>query len=65
MNGQYTSATMASFIGMAPSENPKLVIAVVIDSPVYGNTGGQAAAPAFADVMEKALHHLGIEPDAS
>jgi len=65
VNGQYTSATMASFIGMAPIENPKLVIAVVIDSPVYGNTGGQAAAPAFADVMEKALHHLGIEPDAS
>ena len=65
VNGQYTSATMASFIGIAPIENPKLVIAVVIDSPVYGNTGGQAAAPAFADVMEKSLHHLGVEPDAS
>lgn len=65
VNGQYTSATMASFIGMAPIESPRLVIAVVVDSPIYGNTGGLAAAPAFADVMEKALHHLGVEPDAS
>lgn len=64
VNGTYTDATMASFIGMAPIEQPRLVIAVVVDSPIYGNTGGLAAAPAFADVMEKALHHLGIEPDA-
>jgi len=64
VDGIYTTATMASFIGMAPIENPRLVIAVVVDSPVEGNTGGLAAAPAFADVMEKALWHLGVEPDA-
>jgi hypothetical protein len=39
---------------------------VVVDSPIYEfRTGGQAAAPAFAAVMEQALHRLGVTPDAS
>lgn len=64
IGGGYTSDNIASFIGMAPISNPQLVVAVVIDTPINGNTGGAAAAPAFAEVMEKALHHLGVEPDA-
>lgn len=58
--------TVASFVGMAPIADPRLVIAVVVDSPSHEyRTGGKIAAPAFADVMEKALHHLGVPPDAS
>ena len=62
--GGYTSDNIASFIGMAPIGDPELVVAVVIDTPINGNTGGAAAAPAFAEVMEKALHHLGVQRDA-
>ncbi len=62
--GGYSEDHIASFIGMAPMSDPQLVIAVVVDRPINGYTGGAAAAPAFAEVMEKALHHLGIEPDA-
>ncbi|NNC41561.1 MAG: penicillin-binding protein 2 [Acidimicrobiia bacterium] len=63
-DGEYSeSAWIASFIGMAPIDDPQLVVAVVIDSPVNGHYGGDAAAPAFADVMEHALHQLGVASD--
>lgn len=65
-DGRYTDITMASFVGLAPIQDPKVVVAVVVDSPAYEfRTGGQAATPAFAQVMEQALHRLGVTPDAS
>jgi cell division protein FtsI/penicillin-binding protein 2 len=63
-DGRYTEITMASFVGMAPISDPKLVVAVVVDGPSFEyRTGGAAAAPVFAQVMEQALHRLGITPD--
>ncbi len=65
-DGRYTEITMASFVGMAPIDDPKVVVAVVVDSPTFEyQTGGLAAAPAFATVMEQALHRLGVTPDVS
>ncbi len=58
----YTDDVVASFIGMAPIDDPKLVIAVVIDAPQVDASGGRAAAPVFAEVMEKALQQMGIGP---
>lgn len=56
---------IASFIGMAPVDDPRLVVAVLVEEPQgKAYSGGTAAAPAFAEVMLKALHQLGIEPDA-
>ena len=63
-DGEYSeSAWIASFIGMAPIDDPQLVVAVVIDSPVNGHYGGDAAAPAVADVLEHALHQMGVASD--
>ncbi len=60
----YTDQTIASFVGMAPIDDPKIVVAVVVDSPAPEfSTGGRAAAPAFSVVMEAALHRLGVTPD--
>jgi cell division protein FtsI (penicillin-binding protein 3) len=65
-DGRYTDITMASFVGLAPIDDPKIVVAVVVDGPAYEfRTGGLAATPAFAQVMEQALHRLGVTPDAS
>jgi cell division protein FtsI (penicillin-binding protein 3) len=65
-DGRYTDETMASFVGMAPIDDPQVVVAVVVDRPSFDyRTGGLAAAPAFAQVMEQALHRLGVTPDAS
>ncbi|MFP5331855.1 MAG: peptidoglycan D,D-transpeptidase FtsI family protein [Acidimicrobiia bacterium] len=64
-DGKYSDETVASFVGMAPIDDPKVVIAVIVDNPAWEyRTGGSAAAPAFAEVMEAALHGLGVVPDA-
>jgi len=65
-DGRYTDITMASFVGLAPIDDPKIVVAVVVDGPAFEfRTGGLAATPAFVQVMEQALHRLGVTPDAS
>jgi cell division protein FtsI/penicillin-binding protein 2 len=64
-DGRYTEVTRASFVGMAPINDPKVVVAVLIDAPSFDfRTGGASAAPVFAQVMEQALHRLGVTPDA-
>ncbi|MGH8874842.1 MAG: peptidoglycan D,D-transpeptidase FtsI family protein [Acidimicrobiia bacterium] len=64
VGGGYTDITVASFVGMAPIEDPQLVVAVVVDSPSWEyRTGKRAAAPAFAQIMEHSLHQLGIPPE--
>lgn len=65
-DGRYTEATRASFVGMAPIDDPKVVVAVLIDEPASKfRTGGASAAPVFAEVMEQALHRLGVTPDGT
>jgi len=63
-DGRYTDETRASFVGMAPVSDPQVVVAVVVDAPddEY-RTGGLAAAPVFSQIMEQALHRLGVSPD--
>jgi cell division protein FtsI/penicillin-binding protein 2 len=61
---------IASFIGIAPAQDPRVAIAVVLDSP-HGELadgsdmkfGGVSAAPVFARIAEAALHRLGLAPD--
>lgn len=55
----------ASFVGIAPMSNPRLVIAVSIDEPRAAfHFGGQAAAPAFVDIASQTLSLLDIRPDS-
>ncbi len=63
--GQYVNKYVASFVGMAPASNPRLIVAVMINEP--GGTeyyGGQVAAPAFSNVMGAALRLLNVPNDA-
>lgn len=47
------SKTFASFIGLAPAENPRYVCMALVDEPKYGMTsGGAAAGPIFRKIME-------------
>ena len=49
---------------MAPVENPRLVMVVVIDEPQGREYyGGQVAAPVFSKVMTGALRLMDIPPD--
>lgn len=54
---------VTSFIGVAPIDNPRIVVAVVLDSPTEDATGGRAAAPVFSEVTLAALNQLGVPPD--
>ncbi len=52
----------AVFAGMAPANNPELVVIVVIDEPQKSIYGGQVAAPVFRNIVATALPYLGISP---
>ena len=51
---------VASFIGMAPADNPEIVVSVVVNEPQNGHTGSEAAAPAFGEIASFALPYLGV-----
>lgn len=63
--GEYSkTAYVASFVGFAPADNPKLLCAVIVDEPQSGSIyGGAVAAPAFGQIMEFALPYLNISPN--
>jgi cell division protein FtsI (penicillin-binding protein 3) len=53
---------IASFIGIAPSDNPELVVGVFLDRPQSGIYGGSLAGPVFKKVTSFALQQLRIPP---
>ncbi len=54
------------FVGMAPIENPRIVVAVMIDEPSNGAYfGGDVAAPVFSQTVQQSLRLLGVQPDMS
>lgn len=57
----YSDRYMASFVGLAPAEDPAIVVAAMLDEPetVYG---GIAAAPLFRAVAQYALADLHVPP---
>lgn len=63
-NGYEKDRHIASFVGIAPVSNPRLIVAVVIHEPTKGSYyGGIVAAPLFSKVMDNALRILNIPPD--
>ncbi len=62
--GVYARKYIASFVGLAPISEPRLVVAVMIDEPTGGaHYGGDVAGPAFSQIMGGALRTLGVPPD--
>jgi cell division protein FtsI (penicillin-binding protein 3) len=54
------------FVGIAPIETPRIVVAVIIDEPNNGKYfGGLVAAPVFSDTVQQTLRMLGVQPDMS
>jgi cell division protein FtsI/penicillin-binding protein 2 len=64
-NGTYSETKfVASFVGFAPAQDPKLLVAIVVNQPTRGSYyGGTVAAPAFGEIAKFALPYLGIPPD--
>ena len=53
---------VASFVGMAPADDPELVCLVIVDEPSGVFYGSQVAAPIFKAVVSDALRYLGVAP---
>lgn len=63
--GAYARKYVASFVGIAPISDPRLIVAVMIDEPSGGaHYGGDVAGPAFSQIVGGALRTLGVPPDA-
>jgi cell division protein FtsI (penicillin-binding protein 3) len=52
------------FVGLAPIERPRIVVAVMIDEPTAGKYfGGAVAGPVFSQVVQQTLRNLNVAPD--
>ncbi len=60
-NGTYSETKyVASFIGFAPVQDPRLLVSVIVDQPQGEIYGGTVAAPAFGQIAAFALPYLGV-----
>lgn len=65
VTGKYSDTRhIASFVGYLPAGRPKITILVMLDEPEGFYWGGSIAAPVFARVGLRIMHHLGIPPDS-
>ncbi|MDR1213377.1 MAG: penicillin-binding protein 2 [Propionibacteriaceae bacterium] len=56
---------VASFIGVAPVEDPEILTYVVLDDPKGAIQGSQVAYPVYRDVMKVALPRFGVPVSTS
>jgi cell division protein FtsI (penicillin-binding protein 3) len=62
--GGYSSKRIGSFVGFVPADDPRAVIAVLIDEPGTSSYGGVVAAPVFRAIAASVLQRLGVPPAA-
>ncbi|URN93177.1 MAG: stage V sporulation protein D [Candidatus Pristimantibacillus lignocellulolyticus] len=61
IDGRYsTTEHIVSFIGVAPADDPQIVIYVAVDNPEGIQFGGVVAAPIVRNIMEDALQILEV-----
>jgi cell division protein FtsI (penicillin-binding protein 3) len=52
------------FVGIAPIDKPRIVVAVMVDEPSNGlYYGGDVAAPVFSQVVQQTLRLMNLPPD--
>ena len=54
--------SVSSFVGFIPTDNPRLVILVVLDEPTGQSYGGLTAAPVFSNIAGQAMRYLKVMP---
>lgn len=65
-NGYAEKRYRGLFVGVAPIDNPRIVVAVMIDEPSNGKYfGGDVAAPVFSETVQQTLRMMGVQPDMS
>ncbi len=61
-NGKYTKEVCASFVGMAPMDDPQVAILLIVDNPKGVKYGSMTAAPGAKVILENVLRYLNVEP---
>jgi cell division protein FtsI (penicillin-binding protein 3) len=62
--GYATNRYRAWFVGIAPIDKPRIIVAVMVDEPSAGKYfGGDVAAPVFSTTVQQTLRTLGVQPD--
>ena len=64
-DGGYIDETYSSFIGMAPMDDPKVAILLVVDNPKGVKYGSVTAAPGAQKILADTLRYLNVEPEFS
>jgi cell division protein FtsI/penicillin-binding protein 2 len=59
-----TGKQIISFAGFAPVEDPRIVVLVKLDENADEQTGTEAAAPVFAQLVDEALVYMNVDPNA-
>jgi cell division protein FtsI (penicillin-binding protein 3) len=60
----YTNKHRAFFVGLAPIDTPRIVVAVMVAEPSKGKYyGGEVAAPLFGQVVQQTLRLMNVAPD--
>jgi len=54
----------SSFICIAPIDDPKVTLLVVVDSPRGETYGSVVAAPAAKNILENVLRYMAVSPDS-
>ena len=63
LDSENERARIASFVAVAPIENPKLAVLICLDEPhSWTTSGGALSGPVAAEVLQKSLPRLGIQP---
>lgn len=54
---------ICSFVGIAPTDDPQIVVLATVDEPTEGSLfGSTTAGPIIKEIMSEALPYLGVEP---
>ncbi len=64
--GYFHEKVVASFIGMAPAIDPRVVLLVAVNEPKGDEEtlyGGKVAAPFFSIILDRILKHMKVPPD--
>ena len=63
VNGKYSDDVVASFVGMAPMDDPKIAVLFLVDRPSDQSHGGVVAAPGARYVIKNSLQYMNLADD--
>ncbi len=59
----YENNYCSSFLGMAPMEDPKIAVLVMVDTPKSSIYGSTVAAPIAKEIFTNVLRYINVEPE--